>query len=1329
MRVKFLSHLYRYEELIQDVEQIDRDPSNYVLWNNLGKKLSAKDHYDDALYCFDKSIDINPTHIDAWHNKGLSLNNLGKYEEAITSYDRVLELEPNNTSALYNKGLSLNNLGKYEEAIGYYDRVLELEPYNVKTLSGKGIALEKLGRSEEALNYYDKISKAYTSKVTSLSRAIEDLLKSRKYEEAIKYIDNVLELEPNNTSALYNKGLSLNNLGKYEEAIGYYDRVLELEPNNTSALYNKGLSLNNLGKYEEAITSYDRVLELDKDNVYALIAKANTLFNKGSYAEAEKYYLKGYELGHDKKSSLVQLHLIYSRYSNQADKALEISQKLLEIEPQSFRIREMLAQDLVKAGRYKQGKAYARKALGETDDNKSQLILRFLIILSSFLDGRTESKHRKFGSLGYLFKGDNELGKFLSYYNRVFDPSFKIEEDRFDFKGFESLIEDNSIEGGTTGSTLNNLIDLMHGTEGKGKIGLQMADNIAKKNVEFLRGWKIILPIALVVVGIAMSSIGFYFGQQQHQTCRQLANNTNMLSLEGPQTGGQDIVIDPSTSIAYVINEKFQSITAIKPCTLDTTHSTGHGIAPAFDPTLSRMYMANKDDHSIWYINLKDSDDKPKRIPLEDLCKKNQSCRDHPIPLSIAVDPTTSMVYVAEENNKISAIDGISLTSDDIFRDMGFGGFRDIFEQIFGNRTGLGGDNNNIAFPNKVDQPISMGNTSNRITNVVFDRSQNILYASSQALPGIYAVLVGDDNRQVHINLPDETINGTNYFVPKSMSLDPNTGKLYVIVDPNLLYILDVGQEISKAKQSGKHEVNLTLNSNYKKVRTGNDPRDVVAYSDSNKNVHWAYVSNGDSDSVSVIDGDLGRVIKTIQVGKGPTNLAIDQKNRVLYVANENDIVHPITLVGIETPLNTIDVGDKPWAIDIDKNTHLIYVANYGDGTVNGTVSVINGNAQDRPPQNVTVGKGPSAISVDEKTNLIYVANYGDGTVSVINGNAKIGYYAVVQTIHVGKGPNSISIDNSEKISDNIYVANLESGTISYLNAPTQLSAVSEIKIFGSNNGSEKCNDIVNVQNVTASGSKGGDVPEHTLDGREDTKWSNNITSWIRYNFDTSRYVCGIQVGLPPDLPPDQTSFSLYAYDGKNWINLLNETSTLLDTVKTKGSLMSIGSQMDIMKNNANTKKYPTQTLNNTVHKDTSSQPLTNYNPMVREHYFKPVLTNSLKMLFNTVTVTKIIGEEKYNKVDFNKADTRGSLASPNTILFDGSSFKDRRMLWVTDEKYDWIMPIDPTLNSIKDIAMSPISVGRSPSGVAIDPSTKTIYVANKDSDTVSIVPLKGLPH
>ena len=36
---------------------------------------------------------------------------------------------------------------------------------------------------------------------------------------------------------------------------------------------------------------------------------------------------------------------------------------------------------------------------------------------------------------------------------------------------------------------------------------------------------------------------------------------------------------------------------------------------------------------------------------------------------------------------------GSEANFDEIFRDMGFGGFRDIFEQIFGNRTGFGGAN------------------------------------------------------------------------------------------------------------------------------------------------------------------------------------------------------------------------------------------------------------------------------------------------------------------------------------------------------------------------------------------------------------------------------------------------------------------------------------------------------------------------------------------------------------------------------------------------------------------------------------------------------------
>jgi YVTN family beta-propeller protein len=48
----------------------------------------------------------------------------------------------------------------------------------------------------------------------------------------------------------------------------------------------------------------------------------------------------------------------------------------------------------------------------------------------------------------------------------------------------------------------------------------------------------------------------------------------------------------------------------------------------------------------------------------------------------------------------------------------------------------------------------------------------------------------------------------------------------------------------------------------------------------------FAYVSNGKSDSVSVIDTLALRNIKTITVGKNPTGLAVNPARNEVYVAN-----------------------------------------------------------------------------------------------------------------------------------------------------------------------------------------------------------------------------------------------------------------------------------------------------------------------------------------------------------------------------------------------------------------------------------------------------------
>ena len=101
------------------------------------------------------------------------------------------------------------------------------------------------------------------------------------------------------------------------------------------------------------------------------------------------------------------------------------------------------------------------------------------------------------------------------------------------------------------------------------------------------------------------------------------------------------------------------------------------------------------------------------------------------------------------------------------------------------------------------------------------------------------------------------------------------------------------------------------------------------------------YVSNNDSDSVSVISLTKYTKIDDIPVGKGPGDIGVNSDTNTIDVANDDD-----------------------------------------------TVSVIDGNSKTKIGNDIPVGKGPGDIGVNWNTNTIYVANNWDNSVSVIDGKA-----------------------------------------------------------------------------------------------------------------------------------------------------------------------------------------------------------------------------------------------------------------------------------------------------------------------------------------------------
>ena len=106
----------------------------------------------------------------------------------------------------------------------------------------------------------------------------------------------------------------------------------------------------------------------------------------------------------------------------------------------------------------------------------------------------------------------------------------------------------------------------------------------------------------------------------------------------------------------------------------------------------------------------------------------------------------------------------------------------------------------------------------------------------------------------------------------------------------------------------------------------------------------YAYVTNGKSNTVSVIDLRTFELAKTIPVGAGPTGVAANRKKNEIYVVNAGS--NNVSVIDAEknAVVATIGVHGKPYFIDVSQDGKRAYVAN----SASAKVSVIEHAANAR---------------------------------------------------------------------------------------------------------------------------------------------------------------------------------------------------------------------------------------------------------------------------------------------------------------------------------------------------------------------------------------------
>ena len=163
----------------------------------------------------------------------------------------------------------------------------------------------------------------------------------------------------------------------------------------------------------------------------------------------------------------------------------------------------------------------------------------------------------------------------------------------------------------------------------------------------------------------------------------------------------------------------------------------------------------------------------------------------------------------------------------------------------------------------------------------------------------------------------------------------------------------------------------------------------------------FAYITNQNSNNVSVIDTATHAVVTTVAVGANPYGVAVNRGGARAYVVNGNSGNVSVIDTTTNTVIATVMVGANPGGIAVSPDGTRAYVANFGSNYV----SVID-TATNTVIDTVLVGIGPVGVAVNPANARAYVANRGGNNVSVID----IASNTVVATIAVENGPVAFGI-------------------------------------------------------------------------------------------------------------------------------------------------------------------------------------------------------------------------------------------------------------------------------------------------------------------------------
>lgn len=268
-------------------------------------------------------------------------------------------------------------------------------------------------------------------------------------------------------------------------------------------------------------------------------------------------------------------------------------------------------------------------------------------------------------------------------------------------------------------------------------------------------------------------------------------------------------------------------------------------------------------------------------------------------------------------------------------------------------------------------------------------------------------IVVGSKDNSIYIVKID--YEHENYIIENVFNKNNNSNIMLhsCLLQENTLYMLDSYNNMLIKYDIKKDE--------YFECYTGKDPRHICKFGDS------IYVTNFESDSISIIDDKSCCLTGTISVSSKPHDITVNNLNNKLYVAcyEENEILEYDIA---KSEKRYIELAEKPMHLILSNN--YLYVMVYKvNGNTSSEIYIINLDNH-VVEKKYHIDEMTNNFTYDADTKTIYILAIESGTVYSIDLNNE----QIKKQIHLNGYLENVFVSNKH-----LYIANSSRNNISII--------------------------------------------------------------------------------------------------------------------------------------------------------------------------------------------------------------------------------------------------------------------------------------------------------